>query len=439
MFAVILRARWGLRQSPAFSKRANQNPERPTLPPTGPLRTIPAFILALCLAAGGSCFAADAPAPAPGLLYTNYRFGNPPWSIHLVCVPRSNPQYELHSMHAGGHALGLSPLSAQVALCKPALGNPEAAINGDFYIREKAYAGAPRGLQIVEGEVLSAPSGGPTFWLDVLGEPHVTNLASKFQVTWPDGTTTPFKLNGERKPDGIELYSPAVGKSTHTTGGREFVLERQEQGPWLPLRIGRTFPARVREIRSAGNTPLAPDILVLSLGPAVMDKVQNVSTGAVLQVSTASLPALRGVRTAISGGPILVCDGKRQAIKASRSDSFETSSMIERHPRTAIGWNEKFFFLVEVDGRQRDLSVGMTLEELSRFLVKLGCEDLLNLDGGGSATLWCEGQVRNSPCDGYERPIANSLVVLRKPINHDGEPRTGGPRSNAALQGVTKE
>ncbi len=329
-------------------------------------------------------------------------------------------------MHAGGHAVGLGPLSAQVALCKPMSGQPAAAINGDFYIREKAYAGAPRGLQIVEGKVLSAPSGGPTFWLDVLGEPHVTNVVSRFQVTWPNGTITPFKLNGERKPNGVELYSPAVGNSTHTVGGRELVLERQGQGDWLPLRMGRTYAARVREVRAAGDTALAPDMLVLSVGPAMMDKVQNVTTGGVVQISTASAPGLRGVRTAISGGPILVRDGKRQTIRAFPGDSYEFASMLERHPRTAIGWNKQFLFLIEVDGRQRDLSVGMTLEELSKFLLKLGCEDLLNLDGGGSATLWCEGQVRNSPCDGYERPIANSLVVVKKAINYDREAKTGG-------------
>ena len=56
----------------------------------------------------------------------------------------------------------------------------------------------------------------------------------------------------------------------------------------------------------------------------------------------------------------------------------------------------------------------MTLDELSAYLVKLGCEEALNLDGGGSSSLWFEGAVRNNPCDGYERTIANSLVVVRK-------------------------
>jgi exopolysaccharide biosynthesis protein len=38
----------------------------------------------------------------------------------------------------------------------------------------------------------------------------------------------------------------------------------------------------------------------------------------------------------------------------------------------------------------------------------------MNLDGGGSSTLWFEGAVRNHPCDGYERPVANSLALVRK-------------------------
>ncbi len=80
----------------------------------------------------------------------------------------------------------------------------------------------------------------------------------------------------------------------------------------------------------------------------------------------------------------------------------------------AIGWNEKYLFLVEVDGRQKRLSVGMTLEDLAKFLVKLGCNDAMNFDGGGSATLWFDGQVRNSPCDRMEREIANCLVIVRK-------------------------
>ena len=146
-----------------------------------------------------------------------------------------------------------------------------------------------------------------------------------------------------------------------------------------------------------------------------MNRFEGIGTGAVVRLSTASIPGLLGARTALSGGPWLVRNGKRQKVRTSPDDPYELSSMLEQHPRTAIGWNAQWYFLVQVDGRQRDLSVGMTLDELSAYLVKLGCQEALNLDGGGSSSLWFNGAIRNNPCDGYERPIANSVLVVRKP------------------------
>ena len=84
-----------------------------------------------------------------------------------------------------------------------------------------------------------------------------------------------------------------------------------------------------------------------------------------------------------------------------------------RHPRTALGWNREALFLVVVDGRQIDVSVGMTFPELADYMLKLGCDEAMNLDGGGSTTLWYFGSVKNSPSEGQERPAANALVVLK--------------------------
>jgi exopolysaccharide biosynthesis protein len=79
-----------------------------------------------------------------------------------------------------------------------------------------------------------------------------------------------------------------------------------------------------------------------------------------------------------------------------------------------MGWSKDHYFLVEVDGRQSNISVGMTFPELADYLVKLGCEEAMNFDGGGSSTLWALGMVRNSPSEGDERPSANALVVIRR-------------------------
>ena len=350
----------------------------------------------------------------PGLTYTNYRVAEVPWSIHVIRVERRNLQFEVHSAHSGGTGLGLSTLADQIKSVNSRLKTPVAAVNGDFYQRDGAYAGDPRGLQIVDGELVSAPAGSAVFWIDALGRPNATNVLSLFQVTWPNGKTGSFGLNEDRHPDRAGLYTSAAGSSTHTTGGRELVLERELNSPWLPLRIGRVYQARVREIHESGSTQLAPGIMVLSIGPALMPGVPMVATGAVLTLSTGSSPSLRGAKTAIGGGPVLVRGGKRLKIIEPATESYEFSTMTERHPRTAIGWNRNYLFLIEVDGRQKNLSVGMTLDELSACLLKLGCEEAMNLDGGGSATLWYNGKVQNSPCDGQERAIANSVIVVRK-------------------------
>ena len=214
----------------------------------------------------------------------------------------------------------------------------------------------------------------------------------------------PFGLNEARPDDGAVLYSAAVGASTRTTGGTEIILEDTHDGRWLPLAVGQTVRGRVRLVRDAGDSPLNSDTLVLSLGPKLAARAPKLAAGAELRIVTETFPDLTGVTTAIGGGPTLVRDGK----------AMTWSCLRMRHPRTAVGWDKDHLYLVEVDGRQNDLSIGMTFPELAAYMAKLGCEQAMNLDGGGSATMWVFGQVMNSPSEGRERPGANALVVLRQ-------------------------
>jgi hypothetical protein len=333
-----------------------------------------------------------------------------------VKVPRNDRRWELRSVHAFGKAVGLANVPAQLKLFSAVEAVPVAGINGDFYERRGPFAGDARGLQIVDGELISEPTGGSSFWIDAADQPHAGETASNLRVIWPDGSSSPIKLNASRGNGDVAFYTPTFGPTTQSIGGTELVLERggstnSALAPWLPLRPGRIYQARVRETRKGGSA-IAADTLVLSIGPKA--KTPRLVAGAEVKISTETQPALRGVSQAISGGPILVKDGRRQAIKAAESDSYIFSSMQEQHPRSAIGWNDEYYFLVSIDGRQGRKSVGMTLDEFARELVKIGCQQALNLDGGGSATLWFEGKARNFLCDGFERDIANALAVVEK-------------------------
>jgi large repetitive protein len=348
----------------------------------------------------------------PGLGYTNQRIASVPWSIHVLRASRSDVSLGLQSVHAGNGALGLAPLGQQVRGIPAARGRAVAGVNGDFYQRDRAFAGDPRGLQVCAGELVSAPNGA-CLWVDAAGQPHAGEVAAKFQVTWPDHSATPFGLNEERKPDGLVLYTAAVGASTQSGGGRELLLEPAGAPAFGPLAVNARFRARVREVRTAGNTPMTPGLLVLSAGPSLARRLPAIAVGDIVELDTDTSPALAGATAAIGGGPVLVRDGKPVRVQVPDDDSYQFKSMLERHPRSAVGWNRDHVFLITVDGRQK-ASAGMTLEELAGYLVRLGCTDAMNLDGGGSATLWADGRVLNQPSDGQERPIANALVLVRR-------------------------
>jgi exopolysaccharide biosynthesis protein len=99
----------------------------------------------------------------------------------------------------------------------------------------------------------------------------------------------------------------------------------------------------------------------------------------------------------------------------------DVSFVNKRHPRTCLGiMSEHKILLITVDGRS-DQAHGMSLHELADFLEMLGCIEAINLDGGGSTTMWIkdfeEIGVVNMPSDnkqfdhGGERAVSNILVV----------------------------
>lgn len=95
-----------------------------------------------------------------------------------------------------------------------------------------------------------------------------------------------------------------------------------------------------------------------------------------------------------------------------------------RASRTAIGIKaDGTVVMFMVDGRQAPYSVGMTMAEVAAAMEDLGCEQAVNLDGGGSSTFATqrEGEPESStagltlrcrPSDGYERKVSNTIMVL---------------------------
>ena len=90
-----------------------------------------------------------------------------------------------------------------------------------------------------------------------------------------------------------------------------------------------------------------------------------------------------------------------------------------RHPRTVVGLDTKRtrLMLMVVDGRKPGVARGMNYDELAAEMLRLGCNDAFNLDGGGSSVMALRDKASstmkllNDPTDGRERAVANVLGV----------------------------
>lgn len=124
----------------------------------------------------------------------------------------------------------------------------------------------------------------------------------------------------------------------------------------------------------------------------------------------------------LQAGPLLVRDG-RSAITGADDEGFTAgaaqfdSDITEgRHPRSALALTPTSLLAVTCDGRHED-EAGLTLGELADLLVGLGATSAMNLDGGGSTALVCDGRLVNHPREqhGIElldgRPISTALVL----------------------------
>ena len=91
------------------------------------------------------------------------------------------------------------------------------------------------------------------------------------------------------------------------------------------------------------------------------------------------------------------------------------------HPRTAYGLSRdrRYLYVIVIDGRQKNWSLGAKASETGRFLLEAGAWDAINMDGGGSSTMCYWDRRKNRPVvvnshgrGGYLRPVASNLGIV---------------------------
>ena len=222
-----------------------------------------------------------------------------------------------------------------------------------------------------------------------------------------DGIDT-TRLRGQ-----LMLYTPSYHADTDTAkGGLEWVIDRQR---------GRLISGPHRD----GKTRIPARGFVLSFGgEKVPEPLQLLGRGTRVRLDVSYEPdegepkSWLLAQDIVGGAGLLIRDGRD--IEDWSIERFNQGFAENRHPRTMIGTAaDSTIWLVTVDGSQPEQSVGMTLVELRALAHRVGLVNALNLDGGGSTTMWVQGQVVNRPSDPTgPRKVSDALLVHRVTGKH---------------------
>lgn len=140
----------------------------------------------------------------------------------------------------------------------------------------------------------------------------------------------------------------------------------------------------------------------------VIDKDGNLSIVSEGEVSLDSLSD-QGAWQVLSFGPGLVEDGNVVV-----DSSSEVGQAMRSNPRTAIGQVSELHYIVIVSDGRTSESEGLSLLQLAQELKDLGCTIAYNLDGGGSSTMYFNGEVVNKPTSGRsigERKVSDIVYI----------------------------
>lgn len=316
-----------------------------------------------------------------------------PVVINVLEVDPRNPDVEIFPVLANNRMGAKNNVSAMVANHQAVAG-----INGSFF---KPDVGIPLGVLIINQELIS----GPIYDRVALGitnnnEPVIERIHLGGEIGLPDGRVIRLhNINQPRVSAGTTVvYSSRWGSMAPRVPANGLQIQLRNN--------------RVSAVSDTQPLPIPRDGVVVS-GPNTPEMMALASQppNRPVRLDLFTLPDWSGMKHAIGGGPWLVKGGHPYVDLSEQH--FNSRSLGYREPRSAVGITpDGKLLLVTVDGRRKNVSVGMTLYELSALMQKLGAVDAMNLDGGSSTQMSIYGKTVNLPSAGNVG-VSNSLLVRK--------------------------
>ncbi|MFS8564059.1 MAG: phosphodiester glycosidase family protein [Rhabdochlamydiaceae bacterium] len=298
-------------------------------------------------------------------------------SIHLIEIDPS--LYSIRPIKALDNGIGRETVFS-IATRYGAL----ASVNGGFFSIGGTWDGRACGaLKIDDWYALPLKPRGCIGWSPGALVPAMDRLLVKIDATYDLTHFSVDGLNRARKEGEMVLFTPCFHRTTLTNpDGEELIV----------------VEGIIQSIVKGGSSKIPPNGQVLSIREShplfntfEVGKPLIFSTQITSLTGGTSPEEWESFNYIVGGTPLLLYNG----IQVTDFTSEQTISTFisNKHARTAIGIlpNGNWLFVV-VD--KTHFFDGMTIYELTDFMAKLGCVHALNLDGGGSSTMVCEGVIK---------------------------------------------
>lgn len=344
-----------------------------------------------------------------------HRVFNPqgPYNIRILEIDLSNQNNKLETVLARDVlGTGFEKTSSMAARKNKPGKIVIGAINGDFF--GISYPNNPytflSGSQVINREYAQAHNvSGSIFGIKSDLKPIIESIKFSGSIKAKNNNTfTISAFNDTCSSNTMILYNKYFGNQTKTNNTTSEVKLKPLGN--FQLNSAQKFVVLQKQLNTGNMSFNADEYVMSGNGTAATFIQNNISAGDTISITIGTSPNKGDITQMIGGGVVLVQNGV-----------VPTFTNTDVHPRTAIGFNQdstKIFF-VTVDGRQPGFSVGMSYEQLGKYMKGIGCYQALNLDGGGSTTMVVRGVIENSPSDAAgERSVANCLIaVCEAPTN----------------------
>ncbi|WP_138420596.1 phosphodiester glycosidase family protein [Aquibacillus sediminis] len=344
-------------------------------------------------------------------------------AINVMEIDTTNPYANIGL----GHASNLNKLqttTSQAVNYHTEDNKVVGAINGSFFNIDDStpmYLIAKNGQLIFGGSIYQGEANYVNepiaFGVDQNGKGVIDHYALQLSYTHNDNTHKIASVNKKRSPDETILYTPDFHSDyTETSSmGKELVVSLPESPN---MTFDSTYQGTVTAIRERHDdtkTEIPEKGFVISGHGTDLFNMSDIEVGDDISVSIQMDKKWHNSSFMLASGPMLVKDGKVDLSMDPTSWRATT-----RSPKTAVAIDEtgERIFFVTVDGRQNGYSDGMSMVEFAEYLVGLGVDRALNMDGGGSTTMATRYpgqelvQLANSPSDGRERGVSSILMAI---------------------------